>query len=160
MFVEWINFSGGCPLTFDLTLACPLLIFFKLKDHCFTEFCDFLSYINKNQPLVHSCPFLPDLLPSPSSPLSACHRESYSKFPSAICFTHGIVNFCVTLSIRLLSSLLSSHLVHRSFSLCLFLRCCPENKSISAISSDSIYTCQYTIFIFLFPTYFTLYNGL
>ena len=29
-----------------------LVIFkkFKLKDKCFTEFCDFLSYINKNQP--------------------------------------------------------------------------------------------------------------
>ena len=45
-------------------------------------------------------------------------------------------------------------------SLCLFLFCCPENKFISAISSDSVYMCQYTVFIFLFLTYFTLYNGL
>ena len=32
-------------------------------------------------------------------------------------------------------------------SVCLCLHCCPENKFISAISSDSIYMCQYTIFI-------------
>ena len=25
---------------------------FELKDNCFTEFCGFLSYINKNQPQV------------------------------------------------------------------------------------------------------------
>ena len=43
-------------------------------------------------------------------------------------------------------------------SLHLFLPCCPENKFISAITSDSIYTCQYMIFIFLFLTYFTLCN--
>ena len=41
-------------------------------------------------------------------------------------------------------------------SLCLFLHCCPENKFMSAISSDSINMCQYMIFIFLFLTYFTL----
>ena len=34
--------------------------------------------------------------------------ESYSKFPLAICFTYGIVNFYVTLSIHLPFSLLSS----------------------------------------------------
>ena len=45
-------------------------------------------------------------------------------------------------------------------SLCLFLYSCPENKFISAISSDSIYICQYMIFIFLFLSYFTLHNGL
>ena len=40
--------------------------------------------------------------------------ESCSKFPLAICFTHGIVNFYVTLSIHLPFFPLSSHLVHRS----------------------------------------------
>ena len=40
--------------------------------------------------------------------------ESYSKFLLAICFTHGIINFYVTLSIHLPFSRLSSHLVHRS----------------------------------------------
>ena len=40
-------------------------------------------------------------------------------------------------------------------SLCLFLHCCPENKFISFIFSDSTYMCQYTVFIFLFLTYFS-----
>ena len=40
--------------------------------------------------------------------------ESHRKFPLAICFTHGIVNFYVTLSIHLPFSLLSSHLVRIS----------------------------------------------
>ena len=34
--------------------------------------------------------------------------------------------------------------------LCLFLHCGPENKFICTIFLDSIYMCQYTIFILLF----------
>ena len=45
-------------------------------------------------------------------------------------------------------------------SLCLFLPCCPENKFIRAITSDPICMCQYAILLFLFLTYFTLYNRL
>ena len=45
--------------------------------------------------------------------------ESYSKFPLAICFAHGIVNFWVTLSIHLPFSLLSSPCVHMMYT-CLF----------------------------------------
>ena len=46
------------------------------------------------------------------------------------------------------------------YSLCLFLHCCPENKFISTIFLDSIYMHQYMTLIFLFLTYFTLYNRL
>ena len=60
-------------------------------------------------------------LPSPSPPthqpvaeLLFGFPESHSKFPLAICFTHGLVNVCVTFSIQLPFSLLSSHLVHGS----------------------------------------------
>jgi len=63
-------------------------------------------------------PSLPDLSPHPILQPVAENLfefpELYSKFPFTICFTHGIVNFCVTLSIHLSFSLLSSHLVHRS----------------------------------------------
>ena len=45
-------------------------------------------------------------------------------------------------------------------SLCLLLHCCPANRIISTIFLDSIYMSQYTIFIFLFLTYFPLYNRL
>ena len=82
--------------------------------------------------------------------------ESSSKFPLTICFTRGIVNFYVTLSVYLPFFLLSPHL-----STGLFLHYHPENKLISAISSNSIYMCQqYTMYIFLFLAYFTLYNRL
>ena len=40
--------------------------------------------------------------------------ELYRKFPLAICFAHGIVNFYATLSIHLPFSLLSFHLVLKS----------------------------------------------
>ena len=82
------------------------LIFFLLKDNCFTEFCGFLSYINKNQSSVYPSalpPKPPSHLPSHltlqpvTEPLFE-FPESYSKFPLAIYFTYGIVNFHVTLS--------------------------------------------------------------
>ena len=46
------------------------------------------------------------------------------------------------------------------YTLCLLLRCCPANKFFHTIFRDSIYLHQYSIFIFLFLTYFTLYKGL
>ena len=50
--------------------------------------------------------------------------------------------------------------VYSLCSLCLFLHCCPENRFIGTIFLDSTYMRQYMIFIFLFLTYFTLYNRL
>ena len=73
--------------------------------------------------------------------------ESYSKFPLAICFIYGIVNFYVMLSIHLPFSLLPSPPCPKICSLCLFLYCCPENKFINATFLDSIYMCQYTLFM-------------
>ena len=85
--------------------------------------------------------------------------EPQSKFPLAIYFTYGNVSFHVILH--------TSHpLVPPTTpcpyicSLCLCLHCCLENKSISTLFLDSIYMCQYMIFLFLFLTYFTLYNRL
>ena len=109
--------------TYDVSFRLFYFIFyFKLKNICFTEFCGFLSYINKNQPQAHPCPLLPrppsHLPPHPTlqpvkEPLFE-FPESYSKFPLAIYFTYGIVNFYVTLSIYLPSCLLFSPHVHRS----------------------------------------------
>jgi len=98
------------------------------------------------EPLSHPSPH-PTLQPVAELLFEFC--ESHSKFPLVTYFTYGIVNFYVALSILLPFSLLSSHCAHWSV---LFLPCCPENKFISAITSDSIYTCQYMIFIFLFLT--------
>ena len=42
--------------------------------------------------------------------------------------------------------------------LCLF--CCLEYRVIITIFLNSIYKCQYTVLVFFFLTYFTLYNRL
>ena len=65
----------------------------------------------------HSQTSLPS--PSPPHPSTCCRAPVWvpwdiQQIPMAIYFTHGIVNFYVTLSIHLPFSLLSSHLVHRS----------------------------------------------
>ena len=115
-----------------------------------------VSHRNTHVPSSHLPPH-PTLQPV-TEPLLE-FLESYSKCPLAIYFTYGVVDFYVTLLIHLPFSLLSFPCVHRSI-LCLFLHCCPENKFISAVSLDSIYVCQYTIFIFFSLTYFTLYSRL
>ena len=75
-----------------------------------------------NQPQVYIYPLPPKppshLPPHPTlqpvtEPLFE-FPESYSKFPLALCFTYGIVNFRVTLSIHLPFSLILSPHVHRS----------------------------------------------
>ena len=77
------------------------------------------SVIHQQESAISTLP------PTPPSPCPSHHTlqptaellfefpESHSKFPLAICFTSGIVNFYVTLSICPPFSLLSSHLVHR-----------------------------------------------
>ena len=121
-------------------------------DNCFTEFCGFLSYINKNQPQVHpKCPpfHLPPhcTLQPVTEPLFE-FPESQSRFPLAIYFTHGIVNFYVTLSTHLPFSLLSSHLDHRSVLYVCFSTVALKINSC-VISSDSIYVSVYDIYISL-----------
>ena len=46
----------------------------------------------------------------------------------------------------------------RSIHLCLF--CCLTYKVIITIFLNSIYMCQYTVLVFFFLAYFTLYNWL
>ena len=83
--------------------------------------------------------------------------ESYDKFPLAIHFTYGILNFYVTLSM-ISPSPSSPTPCPEVCSLCLFLHCCPENKFINAIFLDSIYiSIQY---LHLFLSYFCLCNRL
>ena len=100
-------------------------------------------------------------LPSPFSLYpSACRRApvwvswALQQIPIG-CFTHGIVNFYVTLSIHLPFSLLSSHLVHRSV-----LYICFSIATLKIIHQCHlfrfhIYMSVYDIYI-LFLTYFTI----
>ena len=112
-------------------------------------------------------PSLPNLPPRPPSHLHPHLNlqpvteppfefpESYSKFPLAICFTHGVVNFYVTLSINLPFSLLPFPNLHRSvLYVCFSTAALKINSSVPSLQIP--YICQYTIFIFLFLTYFTV----
>ena len=42
----------------------------------------------------------------------------------------------------------------------LFLFCCLASRVIITIFLNSVYMCQYTVLVFFFLAYFTLYNGL
>ena len=136
-----------------------------MKDNCFLWFS-----VTHQQESAIGTPMSPPSRPSlpspspphPSEPLFE-FPESYSKFPLAICFTHGIVNLYVTLSIPLPFSFLSARLVHRSvLYICFSIAALKRNSSVPSLQIPHIYVCvcQYMMFIFLLLTCFTLYNGL
>ena len=90
-----------------------------------------------SQSLFH-LPLLPTL--QPVSERLFEYPESHSKFPLAICYTHGIVNFYVTLSIHLPFSLLFSHLVHMSvLYVCFSIAALKINLSVSSLQIPYIY---------------------
>ena len=121
----------------------------------------FLPNINMNQPSVYPCkpptslpiPALDKLLTEPQFEF----RESYNKFLLAVYFTCGNVCFRVTLSIPPTLSSFHPSCVRKSV-LHVCLHCCSANRFISAIFLDSICVHWYAVFVFLFLTYFTLYN--
>ena len=147
------------------------LVFFKKKIiwriivlQNFVVFCHISTRISHRYTHVSSLPDLPAIsLPNPLQPAAEPlfeFPESHSKFPMAICFTRGIVNFYVTLSLHLPISFLSFHLVHRSIlHVCFPIAALKINSSVLSLS-DSLNMCQYTKLLFLFLTYLTLYNGL
>ena len=100
--------------------------------------------------LLAHFPSLPDLPPIsfPTPPVAEPQFEfsgSYIKFPLAICFTYGIVNFYVTLSIHLPLSLLSSHHVHRSvLYVCFSIAALQINSSVPSFRFH-IYALAYDI---------------
>ena len=70
--------GGVCNMTFwsqkglSVTHIIFFLIYFLLKDNCFTELCCFLSHLDMNQPQVDISPLLsesPSHLPPPPTPL-------------------------------------------------------------------------------------------
>ena len=75
----------------------PWILFFKLEYNCFTMFCKFLLYNKVNQLYVHISPSSWASLPPPSQ--SARSSQEHwaellvldSRFPLAICFTHGYI---------------------------------------------------------------------
>ena len=111
-------------------------------------------YVSSNMSLPPICLPIPPLQVD-TEPLFE-FPGSYSKFSLALYFTYINVSFHISLFINF--TLSSPILCPYICQLCLFLHCCPANKFISTIFLDSIHMLQHMIFIFL--TYFTVYNRL
>ena len=142
-----------------------------LEYNCFTMVCQFLLYSKVNQlyiyiyPHISSLLHLPSTLPIPPLQVVTKHLADLfvlcSFFPIAIYFTFDSIYKSMPLShfIPAYPCPSSCPQVH---SLCLCLYSCPAPRFFRTFFFflDSIYMCQHTVFVFLFLTYFTLYDRL
>ena len=133
--------------------------------------CQFLLYNKVNQLYIYIYPHIPSLLHLPHTfpipPLQVVTKHPAdlhllcSCFPLAIYFTFGSVYMSMPLS-PFIPAYHSSFLcpqVH--LYICVFIPVLPLGSSESFFFFlDSIYMCQHMIFVFLFLTYFTLYDRL
>ena len=117
---------------------------------------NFVVFCHTSTRISHRYTHVPSLAsPSPSH-LQAVSEplfefpESYGKFPLPTCFTHGIVNFYVSLPIHLPFSLLPSHLAHKSVLYVSFsIATLKINSSVPSFQIPYIYvSIQYLYFSF------------
>ena len=153
--------------------CCSHLFYFFLisfwEYNCFTVVCQFLLYNKVNQlyiyiyPHISSLLHLPPTLPIPPLQVVTNHQADLPVlcgcFPLAIYFTFGSVYMSMPLS-HFVPAYLSPSLCPQVHSLRLCLYSCPAPGSSDFFFLDSIYMCQHTVFVFLFLTYFTLYDRL
>ena len=150
-----------------------LYIFFLtslLEYNCFTMVCQFLLYNKVNQLYINIYPHIPSLLrlpptlPIPPLQVDTKHQADLHVlcgcFPLAIYFTFGSVYMSMPLThifpaYHSLSPCPQVHSLHLPLTPVL-----PLGSSKPVFFLDSIYMCQHTVFIFLFLTYFTLYDSL
>ena len=133
--------------------------------------CQFLLYNKLNQLYIYTYPHnpsllcLPPTLPIPPLQVDTKHRADLPVlcgcFPLAIYFTYGSVYMSTLLS-HFVLAYPSPSLCPQVHSLRLCLYSCPAPRFFRNFffSLDSIYMCQHTVFVFLFLTYFTLYDRL
>ena len=133
--------------------------------------CQFLLYNKVNQLYVNIYPHIPSLLHLPPTlpipPLQEVtkHRADlpvlHGCFPQAIDFTFGSVYMSMPRS-HFVPAYPSPSLCPQVHSLRLRLYSCPAPRFFMTILFflDSIYMCQHTVYVFLFLTYFTLYDRL
>ena len=123
--------------------------------------CQFLPSNSVNQPSGYICP-LPLKPPSQPSRLSQSTRLSplcpYSSFLLACYFTYANIYVSVLPS-QFIPPLLPL-LCPQVCSLPLHLDSCPANRFITIVFLDSMFMGYYMILVFLFLTYFTLYDRL
>ena len=131
--------------------------------------CQFLLYNKVNQlyiyiyPHISSLLHLPHTLPIPPLQVVTKHRAHLPGpcgcFPLAIYFTFGSVYMSMPLSHFVPAYPSPSRVLRSILYVCVFISVLPLGSS-EPIFLDSIYMCQHTIFVFLFLTYFTLYDRL
>ena len=127
----------------------------------------FWPYIKMSQRWVYICPPSWNPLPPPSHPIPlGCSRAGHSKPVLKLALNLHLSSILhIVIYMSQCYSLRSSHshlLPHgpKFCSLHLCLLCCPTYRIIITIFLHSIYMYQYTVLVFLFLTYFTLYNRL
>ena len=148
IFLTWTSYMGlGAilhPLVFNTDLINSLSFFLNILIEGWLLYRILWFPVTHQQESAIGTPMSPPSwtsLPSPSpSPLQPVTEplfefpESHCKFPLAIYFTHGIVNFYVTLSIHLPFSLLSSHCAHWSvLYICFSLAALKINSSVPSL---------------------------
>ena len=133
--------------------------------------CSFPLYNKVNQLYVYIYPHIPFLLHLPLAlpipPLQVVTKHGADLpglcrcFPLAVYFTFGSVYMSMLLS-HFVPACPSPSPCPQVHSLHLCLYSCPAPRFIRTIFIflDSIYMCQHMVFVFLFLTYFTLYNRL
>ena len=136
--------------------------------------CQLLLYNKVNQLYIYIYPHisfllrLPPTLPIPSLQVVTKHRADLlvlcGCFPLAIYFTFGSVYMSTPLShfVPAYPSPLPPPRVLKSILyVCIFIPVLPLGSSETFFFFlDSIYMCQHMVFVFLFLTYFTLYDRL
>ena len=125
-----------------------------------------LPYINMNPPQVYTC--LPSWIPlpplSPYNPsgsfqcTSPKHAVSCIKPGLVIRFIYDIIHVSMPFSQIIPLLPLPQSPKDCSIHLCLF--CCLTYRVVITIFLNSIYMCWYTVLVFFFLAYFTLYNRL
>ena len=165
--VSGINFSRTTLWPWQLD-NCVILsqisqsIFFLILEYsCFTVLA---SVVQWSESAICTHKSLP--VGSPSTTASHPSRPSQSAQLSSLPYaagSHQLFSLHVALHIRQLQSPSASlHCPQGPHvrSLCLHLYSCPANGFICIIFLGPIHMCSYTIFVFLFLTYFTLYDRL
>ena len=132
----------------------------------------FLLYNKVNQLYVYIYPHIPSLsrvpptLPIPPRQVVTKHRADlplcYGAASHQLSILHLVVYICPCHSLTLSQLTLPPPCVLKSILYGLRLYSCPAPRFFRTIFFflDSIYMCQHTVFVFLFLTYFTLYDSL
>ena len=156
-------------------MSLSLFFFFLtslLEYNCSTMVCQFLLYNKVNQPYIYIYPHISSLLCLPPTlPLSHPSRWSQRTELISLCYAaashqlsilHLVVYICPCHSLTLSQLTLPPPRVLKSILyVCVFISVLPLGSSESlGFFLDSTYMCQHTVLVFLFLTYFTLYDRL